>query len=212
MNQPIAIRSALAVALCAGIAVHAAAHAQSMMYPGVSVGLDEEESRFLPGVYYFNKGCDYDKRGDSKAAIDAWEIAAGWAMKDAQYNLGIAYLQGRGVPADRPRGLAWLALAAERKDVRYQAALATAWDAASAGEHDRANSIWRDLRKTSGDEVALPRARNRFSTELNRITGSHVGGQARVWTRTHGKIDVAKYKASLLELAERNFGGAPPPS
>ena len=201
------LRNVLAAAIVASAnLLSVEARAQSMMYPGVAVGLDEEESRFLPGLYYFNKGCDYEKRGDTKAAIDAWEIAAGWAMKDAQLKLGLAYFQGKGVDADRPRGLAWLALAAERKDASYEAVLATAWDEASASEHDRANALWRELRKANGDDTALPRARNRFTTELDRMTGSHIGGQAHVWTRARGKVDLGSYKAELLELAERNFG------
>jgi len=31
--------------------------------------------------------------------LSAGQIAAGWAMKDAQYDLGIAYFRGRGIAA-----------------------------------------------------------------------------------------------------------------
>jgi len=119
---------------------------RTMGNPSGIVGLNEEEARVLSGLYYFHKGCEYYKRGQPEAAMHAWEVAAGWAMKDAQYNLGIAYFRGRGVDVERPRGLAWLALAAERKDEAFETSLAAAWDEGTPEEHDRANAIWRELR------------------------------------------------------------------
>lgn len=94
--------------------------------------LHEQESRFLPGAYYFTKGNEYLHRGDTAEAIRLWQISAGWAMKEAQYNLGIAFFKGEGVPQDRPLGLAWLALAAERKDPAFEESLAAAWDEATS--------------------------------------------------------------------------------
>ena len=178
--------------------------------PSGIIGLDEEEARFLPGLYYFHKACEYYKRGDAVAAVRLWKIAAGWAMKDAQYNLGLAYFKGAdGVKADRPRGLAWLALAAERKNPTLQASLATAWDSASDAEHQQANAIWRELKKQYGDDVALARARKRFETELNQVNGSRVGsGNARVVSRTMGAMDADTYRERLKQLAEQNFGTA----
>jgi len=175
------------------------------------IGLDEEEARFVPGLYYFHKACEYYKRGDVAAAMQTWQIAAGWAMKDAQYDLGIAYFRGRGVTMERPRGLAWLALAAERKDEVFEGSLAAAWDEATPTEHNEANAIWRDLRKEYADEVALPRAQNRYTQEINQITGSRVGmsGHAAVWTRSTGRMDVAAFKHDMQDLADRNFGKLP---
>ena len=188
--------------------VSAPAAAQVMMFDSARpISPQEETARFLPGVFYFQKGLDYYKRGQMSSAIDAWQTAASWAMKDAQYNLGLAYFKGNGVPADRPRGLAWLALAAERKNSALQAALATAWDSASDAEHQDANAIWRELKKQYGDEVALVRARKRFDTALGQISGAQAGsGNERVVSRSMGAIDVAAYRERLKELAEQNFG------
>ncbi|MGH8173026.1 MAG: hypothetical protein ACREPX_07745 [Rhodanobacteraceae bacterium] len=173
--------------------------------------LNEEESRFLPGLYYFHKGCEYYKHGETGAAIDSWEIAASWAMKDAQYDLGIVHFLGDGVAVDRPRGLAWLALAAERKDEAYEVGLAAAWNESTQEEQARANELWRELRLKYGDSVALPRAQNRYTQEVNHITGSQVGmnSNVRVWTRAGGTVEVTAYKAQLQELADRNFGNLP---
>jgi hypothetical protein len=209
-------RTAVGAALAACFAVAAAPHtarAQISLGQALSTGggLHEEESRFLPGMYYFHKGCEYYRYGDVESAIHAWEIAAGWAMKDAQYDLGIAYFRGLGVDVDRPRGIAWLALAAERKDEAFETSLAAAWDDATPVEQDRANEIWRELAKQYSDAAALPRAQNHFNAELNQITGSRVGmpGHVTVWSRTKGTLDGANYKAELQRLAARNFGNLP---
>lgn len=174
---------------------------------GPPISLQEETARFLPGIYYFQKGLDYYKKGQSQAAVEAWQVAAGWAMKDAQYNLGLAYFKGGGVAEDRPRGLAWLALAAERKDPTFQGSLATAWDGATDAEHQQANAIWRELKKQYGDDVALPRARKRFDAEVSQLSGSHVGASsAKVMSRTMGPVDASTYRERLEQLAEQNFG------
>lgn len=198
------VRAAVTMLILLAAAAPVAAHAQV-------VGLNEEEARFTPGLYYFHKGCEYYKRGYVAAAMDAWKVAAGWAMKDAQYDLGIAYFRGRGVPADRPRGIAWLALAAERKDAAFETSLAAAWDEAGEDERAQANTIWRELKKEYGDEVALRRAENRYAQEMNHITGSRVGtpGNVWVWTRATGRVKVEYFKAAMQERADRNFGKLP---
>ena len=172
--------------------------------------LHEDESRFLPGAYYFTKGNEYFHRGKPEAAVRLWMISAGWAMKDAQYNLGIAYFKGEGVRQDRPLGLAWLALAAERKDPAFDESLAAAWDESSPEERERANEIWRDLRKRYADQVALPIAERRFESELAQITGSRVGipGPVVVWTRD-GVVDGALLRKRLSAEADLYFGRTP---
>jgi hypothetical protein len=172
--------------------------------------LHEEEARFLPGIYYFHKGGEYSRHGQTAAAIQTWKLAAGWAIKEAQYNLGIVYFKGEGVAVDRPRGLAWLALAAERKDVSLETSLAAAWEQSTPAERENANAIWRDLVPRYADAVALPRAQTRFDGEIAQITGSRVGmpGHVTVWTHD-GPIDGAVYRWRMQRLAEVNFGTLP---
>jgi len=176
--------------------------AQVMFFDSAQpIKLEEEIARYLPGVSFFQKGLDAYKKGQIAAAIDAWQSSAGWAMKDAQYNLGLAYFKGSGIAADRPRGLAWLALAAERKNPTMQASLAAAWDGATDAEHQQANAIWRDLKKQYGDDVALPKAKKRFETELGQIAPNQ-----RVVSRTMGAMDGKAYREKLEAFAEKNFG------
>lgn len=176
--------------------------AQVMFFDSAQpIKLEEEIAPYLPGVSFFQKGLDAYRKGQTAAAIDAWQSSAGWAMKDAQYNLGLAYFKGSGVAADRPRGLAWLALAAERKNPTMQSSLAAAWDSATDAEHQQANTIWRDLKKQYGDDVALPKAKKRFETELGQIAPNQ-----RVVSRTMGAMDGKAYREKLESLAEKNFG------
>jgi len=195
--------SMIAVVLSIAFAVAPApARAQVMFFDSAQpIKLEEEIARYLPGVSFFQKGLDAYRKGQTAAAIDAWQSSAGWAMKDAQYNLGRAYFKGSGVAADRPRGLAWLALAAERKNPTMQASLAAAWDSATDAEHQQANSIWRDLKKQYGDDVALPKAKKRFETEVGQMASNQ-----RVVSRTMGAMDGKAYREKLESLAEKNFG------
>jgi len=131
-------------------------------------------------------------------------------MKDAQYNLGITYFKGEGARADRPRGLAWLALAAERKDAAFSESLAAAWDESTPAEREQANAIWLRLREHYADAVALPMARRRFDAEMAQITGSRVGmpGHARILAQG-GDLDAASYKKQLDQAASVDFGRLP---
>ncbi|MET0230029.1 MAG: hypothetical protein ABW186_03765 [Rhodanobacteraceae bacterium] len=181
--------------------------AQVMFFDSAKpITFEEEISRYLPGIASFRKGLDLYRKGQASAAIDAWQIAATWAMKDAQYNLGLAYFKGNGVAADRPRGLAWLALAAERKNPQLQAALATAWDGASDAEHQQANAIWRELRKDCADDVALPKAKKRFDAEVAQLSSRAGKGSGKMVSRTMGPMDVTEYREKLDALAQQNFG------
>lgn len=173
--------------------------------------LHEETSRFFPGTYFFHKGCDAFARGDHEGGVAMWKIAASWGQKAAQYDLGIAYFEGKGVAADRPRGLAWLALAAERKDPAFEESLALAWRQSSESEHDRANALWRELRGTYADDVALKRAHRRYVEELRSVTGARTGhfiGNMLVWTNEGGVQDASVWLADIEEQADTYFGTA----
>jgi TPR repeat protein len=204
--RPFALAVAIATSLGA-VFPSSMARAQVMFFDSAKpITFEEEIARYLPGVANYRKGLDLYKKGQPSAAIEAWEVSSGWAMKDAQYSLGLAYFKGDGIAADRPRGLAWLALAAERKNPRLQASLAAAWDSASEAEHQQANAIWRDLRKDYGDDVALPKARKRFEAEVAQLSARAGKGSAKVVSRTMGPMDAKTYREKLDAFAEQNFG------
>jgi TPR repeat protein len=125
--------------------------------------------RFLPGDYYY---CDAARdfwSGNDSGARESLKDAAAWASKPAQYALGIMYFNGDHAQQNRPLGLAWLALAAERHNPDYEPAFVDAYKRVSADEMAQADAYWKDLKKKYGDAVAAPRAKNRFDRAYNDI-------------------------------------------
>jgi len=148
-----------------------------------------------PGEKFFYDAVRAYRKDDYSFAVNMYQVSSSWGYKPAEYNLGVMYTTGDGIAVDRPLGLAWLALAAERGDKDYVEARDRAYAAMSDEEYARANEIWRDLRKTYGDEVALRRAKNRWQQARAETTGSHlgapvspvlVGGRGHMGTNTGG--------------------------
>ncbi|HVT33894.1 MAG TPA: sel1 repeat family protein [Rhodanobacteraceae bacterium] len=133
----------------------------------------EQDGR--PGLYYFYRGVEAVDRNQYAFAVDMYRISASWAYKPAEYNLAVMYAKGEGVPVDKPLAMAWAALAAERGDPGYIEAREAIYAELTPQEFRKANEIWRDLKKTYGDETALRRAKARWAMVKASITGSHVG-------------------------------------
>jgi hypothetical protein len=130
----------------------------------------------VPGEYFFNLGVDEIKRKDYRYAITLYKIAATWAYKPAQYNLGVIFVKGEGgVPEDRSQGLAWLTLAAERDDKKYVSVRDRVRTALTPDEVAKADNLVAVLGETYGDKHALPRAKTRWRDVRNGATGSHLG-------------------------------------
>lgn len=136
---------------------------------------DTPEADARPGEYFFLQGAHAFLKKDYAFAIQMYQIAASWAYKPAEYNLGVMYARGQGIPLDLPRGMAWMALAAERNEQRYVDAREAIYAEVSPQQFEQANAIWRDLKKTYGDAVALRRAKARWAEVRARVTGSRVG-------------------------------------
>ena len=136
---------------------------------------DTPEADARPGEYYFLRGARAFQKKDYEFAIQMYQVAASWAYKPAEYNLAVMYARGQGIPVDLPRGMAWMALAAERNEQHYVDAREAVYAEMTKEQFDQANVIWRDLKKTYGDEVALRRAKARWAEVRSRATGSHVG-------------------------------------
>ena len=132
--------------------------------------------RFVPGVYYYCVGArDLARHRDGRAR-EMLELAAAWGSKPAQLTLGIGYFTGNAVPMNRPLGLAWLGLAAERRDPAYVAIFKSAWDKASPQEQARAEELWRGMRPKYGDDHAARRAERRYQQERQELVRNEVYG------------------------------------
>lgn len=136
------------------------------------------ESDGRPGVKFFAYGVAAFRKGDYRHAVDMYKVAASWAYKPAEYNLGLMYFRGEGVPVNRPLGAAWMVLAAERGNPEYVKAQDLMVTALSSAQFERTDEYWMDLRKTYGDKVALRRAKAQWAWVKSQKTGSRVGGQA----------------------------------
>jgi hypothetical protein len=138
-------------------------------------GMDTPEADARPGEYYFLLAVHAFRKNDFTFAIQMYEVAAAWAFKPAEYNLAVMYSRGQGIAVDLPRGMAWMALAAERNEKRYVDAREAVYAEMTPEQFEQANAIWRELKKTYGDEVALRRAKARWAQVKSSMTGSRVG-------------------------------------
>jgi len=140
-----------------------------------SEGGNTPEADARPGTYYFMEGATAFRKKDYTFAIQMYEVSASWAYKPAEYNIAVMYARGQGVPVDLPRAMAWMALAAERNDQRYVDAREAVYAELTREQFAQANVIWRELKKTYADEVALRRAKARWAEVRAHMTGSRVG-------------------------------------
>lgn len=131
----------------------------------------------LPGEYYFCAAARDFGYGHTARATARLRDAAHWANKPAQYVLGLMYFNGDEGPANRPLGVAWLALAAERHDPRFEPAFAKAYLELSSAERAQADAYWRDMREEYGDSTAGRRAHRRYLAQMrNLMAASMFGG------------------------------------
>ena len=136
---------------------------------------DTPESDGRPGEYYFGLGVQAIREGDYRHAVDMYKVAASWAYKTAEYNLGIMYFKGQGVPVDRPRGTAWMILAAEGGNTFFVKARDLMVTALTKPEFQQTDEIWNQLKPTYSDAVALQRAKARWAQTRASATGTRVG-------------------------------------
>jgi Sel1 repeat len=159
--------------LCSAALLWSCSSAQAQTFNGL--GFTGPESDGRPGEYYFYKGVEAVRKKDYELAVQMYQVSASWAYKMAEYNLGVMYLHGEGVPVDRPRAMAWIALAAERDNDKYVDARERVYAELTPDEFAKANEIWRDLKPTYGDASALRRAKAQWAETKNSATGSHLG-------------------------------------
>lgn len=195
-THPIAV---LAGAAFTAFALPALAQSTTTAGPDYSSGLsvgglaagnfNTPESDGRPGVKYFAYGARAFRDHDYAHAIDMFKVSASWGYKPAEYNLGLMYYKGQGVPVNKPLGTAWMVLAAERGNkafVRDRDLMVTSLTHAQFAETDK---LWGALRKTYGDKVALRRAKSQWAWVKDHQIGSHAGmntGEASIGIRNTG--------------------------
>ncbi len=134
-----------------------------------------EEERFLPGDYYFCLGTQTYGKGHYEKARKFYTTAASWASKPAQYVLGIMALHGDHQPVNRPQALAWLAMAAERHRVDFEAAYTSNYAAATPAEQRAADALLQKMRPTYADATAAVRAEQRYRKSMASLANHDEG-------------------------------------
>lgn len=130
-----------------------------------------------PGTQFLERGNMFFRQGDYDAAVGNFRLAAHWADKLAQFNLGMMYVNGDGVERDPLRGWAWIKLSAERGYPKNAAVAADIW-AQFTDEHRKVarRILEEELEPEYGDEVAIPRT----SSEMKRMLSRKASGGSRV--------------------------------
>jgi len=72
----------------------------------------------LPAWADFQDGVDAADRGDFETALREWQPLADQGDADAQFNLGVMYDSGDGIPQDYAEAAKWHRLAAEQGNFR----------------------------------------------------------------------------------------------
>ncbi len=139
-------------------------------------GVGSVHDSAVPGEYFFRKGVEAVKKDDYRHAVAMYKVAASWAYKPAEYNLGVIFAKGEGgVPVDLPQSYAWMELAAERNDADYVAARDHVKSALSPDDIKQSDTLLAEMTKTYGDGVAFARAKVRWRDVLDSATGSRLG-------------------------------------
>jgi hypothetical protein len=132
--------------------------------------------RIIPGEYYFCAAVRDFGQGHNRLARERLRDAAHWASKPAQYVLGLMYFNGDEGPSNRPLGVAWLALASERHDQRFEPAFAKAYLELSPDERAQANVYWSTMKEEYSDSVAGARARRVYDSEMRNLQAASMFG------------------------------------
>lgn len=157
-----------------------------------------------PGTQFLERGNFFFEQGDYAAAAGYYRLAAHWADKLAQFNLGLLYVNGDGVERDPLRGWAWIRLAAERGYPKFVRVANDIWTRFEPGHREAARSILEDeLEPKYGDEVAIERTAREMIRDRERAVagGSRVGvnrtryvtGRGGEWVRGGEYYDEARW-------------------
>jgi hypothetical protein len=138
------------------------AHGASFGAHDFTMNNNDPPGSYFPGRYFELKAQFYLRKKDYAEALRLFELSGYWADKVAQYNVGIMYFNGVGIPTDKTRGAAWLGIAAEAHDTLADAALQAAYSELTPKQRQEADAIFQQLDVTYGDHVTLPRALHRF--------------------------------------------------
>ena len=102
----------------------------------------------------FQKGLAAAQAGDFATALKEWKPLAEAGDADAQYNLGVMYDNGEGVPQDYAEAVKWYRLAAEQGYAKAQTNLGFMYEKGQGVLQDNATAhMWYNVGAANGNEL-----------------------------------------------------------
>lgn len=133
----------------------------------------------------FNVGLAAAKSGDFTTAIAEWVPLAEQGHSTAQYNLGLMYYRGEGVPQDYSVALKWYTAAAENGSLDAKLTLGEMYYKGKGAPQDYIRAhMWLNLAAVNGNEAAI----NNREIVAGTMTASQVQEAqtlARQWAEKH---------------------------
>jgi len=114
----------------------------------------DANAQFRIAVWHIEGKMEADE-ADTMQAAQWFRRAADQGHRDAQYNLGVLYSAGKGVPKDYPLCLKWLRMAAEQNCPDAQFLLGKFLARGKAGKTGEAEAFrWLELAAEQGNDEA----------------------------------------------------------
>ncbi|MFU8876677.1 MAG: tetratricopeptide repeat protein [Wenzhouxiangellaceae bacterium] len=181
------------------LAVAADVHGEEREFTGSSIFNFNNYADNTPGAEFLERGNRFYEQGDYDAAVGNFRLAARWADKMAQFNLGMLYVNGQGVERDPLRGWAWMELSAERGYPVHRQAADSIFNQFTDEHRELARQILEEeLKPEFGDEAAVARTQREMERRLHRVgaRGSRVGANRVLYVET---------RDGLLESGEQYY-------
>jgi len=135
----------------------------------------------------YQEGVDAYAKGNFAVALEKFKPLAEGGNMQAQFNLGVMYRQGQGVPQDDKQAVDWWSKAAEQGHVEAQDNLGLRYARGQgvAQDWEQADK-WFTISAASGNETAL---KNKKVVEMHMPPEKIVGANAmaQVWLEHHKK-------------------------
>jgi TPR repeat protein len=161
----------------AGLILMIASGCATQTETGSSVGIPNDEH--IPSATQMERAQEAYEAGRYEVALEYYRLAARWADKFGQFNVGLMILKGQGTEKDIPRGWAWLELAAERDYPQMVEPAEDVWELMNPEQRREGRQILEEeLLPRYGDEVAVQRTARHMERERRDATGSNTGSKA----------------------------------
>ena len=144
----------------------------------------------------FQKGEDAYNRGDYATALREWKPLVERGDANAQYNLGVMYRKGQGVPQDYKTAMKWYTLAAEQGITPAQSYLGFMYDQGLGVPQDYKTAIkWLTRAAEKGFE---------FSQFVLGHMYAEGEGTLQDYTRAHMWLNIAASQGNEIARNKRN--------